>query len=89
LEAQQAFTYMRHAILKDPYLRRYDHRKLLVLSTGFSAKGFAYIALQPADNNVSLAAMHCSMNGGSFDFMTKDSAAILHPVAFGCRCMPG
>ncbi len=29
------------------------------------------------------------MHGGSFDFMTKDSTALLHPVAFGCRQMCG
>jgi hypothetical protein len=27
------------------------------------------------------------MQGGSFDFTTKDSTALLHPVAFGCRRM--
>ena len=29
--------------------------------------------------------MHRCMTGGSSDFMTKDSTATLHPVAFGCR----
>jgi hypothetical protein len=84
-EAQHAFTDMQQAILSDPCLRRYDHRKLLVLQTDFSAEGFGYAALQPADNDASLQAMHRCMTGGSFDFMTKDSTATLHPVAFGCR----
>jgi hypothetical protein len=59
-----------------------------VLCTDFSAKGFGYIALQPADDNASLAAMHYSMQGGSFDFMTKDSIATLpqlHLVVIACR----
>ena len=75
---------MPNAILKDPCLRWYDHRKLLVLCTNFPAEGFGYVTLQPADGDASLATMHSSMKGGSFEFMTKDSTAILHPVAFGC-----
>jgi hypothetical protein len=72
------------AVLKDPCLCRYDHQKLLVLCTGFSAEGFGYIACQPAEDDASMQAMHWCMHGGSFDFMTKDSTALLHPVAFDC-----
>jgi hypothetical protein len=88
-EVQQAFADMHHAILKDPCLWRYNHRKLLVHCTNFSAKDFGYVALQLANGNASIAAIHRSMKGGSFDFMTKDSTAILHPVAFGCHCTQG
>jgi hypothetical protein len=88
-EAQHAFTDMCHAILKDPCLQRYGHCKLLVFCIIFSSKGFGYVALQPADDNASLAAMHQNMQGGSFYFMTRDSTATLHTVAFGCRCMQG
>jgi hypothetical protein len=42
-EAAAAFNDMHWAILKDPCLRWYDHRKLLVLCTDFSSKGFGYI----------------------------------------------
>ena len=76
---------MRQAILADPCLRRYDHRKLLVLCTDFSADGFGYVACQPADDDVSLATMHRCMRSDGFDFMTKTSSAVLHTVAFGCR----
>ena len=76
---------MKQAILDDPCLRRYDHCKLLVLRTDFSADGFGYVALQPADDEPSLAAMHKCMRGDGFDFMTKTSTSTLHPVAFGCR----
>jgi hypothetical protein len=86
-EAQHAFNDMRHASLKDPCLQRYNHCKLLVLCTDFLAEGFGYVALQPADNDASLAAMHQNMQGGFSDFMTRDSIATLHPVAFGCHCM--
>jgi hypothetical protein len=88
-EAKAVFDKMRQAILDNPCLQRYNHCKLLVLCMDFSAKGFGYVACQPADDNVSLQAMHQCMQGGSFDFMTKDSAALLHPVAFGCRCTHG
>jgi hypothetical protein len=44
-----AFNDMGHAILSNPCLRQYDHRKLLVLRTDFSAEGFGYVACQPAD----------------------------------------
>jgi hypothetical protein len=83
--ANAAFEEMCQAILADPCLRQYDHRKLLVLRTNFSAGGFGYVACQPADDDVSLAAIHRCMRGDGFDFMTKTSSALLHPVAFGCR----
>jgi hypothetical protein len=75
---------MQNAILSNPCLWRYDHRKFLVLQTDFSAKGFGYVACQPADNDTSLNVMHKHIQGHSFDFMIKDSTTLLHPVAFGC-----
>jgi hypothetical protein len=76
---------MRKAVLKDLCLCQYNHWKLLVLRTDFSTEGFGYIACQPADNDASMQAIHQCMQGGSFNFMAKDSTALLHPVAFGCR----
>jgi hypothetical protein len=87
--AASVFEDMQGEILANPCLRRYDHRKLLVLCTDFSAKGFGYVACQPADNKASLSAMHQCMRGNGFDFMSKTSTAIFHPVAFGCRCTHG
>ena len=84
-DAEAAWDDMRHVVLKDPCLRRFDYRKLLVLRTDFSAEGMGYVACQPADDEASLSAMHKCLQGGTFDFMTKDSTAQLHPVAFGCR----
>jgi hypothetical protein len=85
LTANAVFKEMRQAILSDPCLQRYDHRKLLILRTNFSAKGFGYVACQPANNEISLAVMKRCMRGEGFEFMTKTSAAVLHPIAFGCR----
>ena len=56
--AKAGFDDMRHAILRDPCLKRYDHRKLLVLHTDFSGEGFDYVALQPGNDDASLEAMH-------------------------------
>ena len=55
--AKAAFDEMRQAILSDPCLRRFNHRKLLVLRTDLSANGFGYVACQPADDDISIAAM--------------------------------
>jgi hypothetical protein len=67
--ANAAFNEMRQAILSDPVLCCYDHRKLLVLCTDFSTDGFGYVACQPANNDVSLQAMHEQMQGSDFNFM--------------------
>ena len=77
------FNEMRNALLDDPCLNRYDHHKLLVLRTDFSADGFGYVALQPGDDEASLSAMHTRMRGGDFLFMTKDSTAVLHRLRLG------
>ena len=76
---------MQKAILHDHCLKWYNHQKLLVLRTDFSANGFGYVALQPSNDEASLSAIHTCMRGGNFLFMTKDSTAVLHPVAFGYR----
>ena len=78
------FDEISKAIHDNPCLKRYDHQKLLVLHMDFSADGFGYVALQPGDDEASLSAMHICIRGGDFLFMTKDSIAILHSVAFGC-----
>jgi hypothetical protein len=80
---------MHKAVLKDPCLCQYDHRKLLVFCTNFSAEGFGYVAGQPADDDASRQAMHRCKHGGSFNFMTKDLTALLHPVTFSCHRMRG
>jgi hypothetical protein len=89
LIAIAAWNDKRKSVLKDLCLRQYDHQKLLVLCTKYSAEGFGYVACQPADDNASMHAMHQCMHGSSFDFMTKDSTALLHPVTFGCCRMRG
>jgi hypothetical protein len=82
--AKSAFNQMRNAILSNPCLQWYNHCKLLVLRTDFSANGFGYAACWLPDDDASLDAMHKCMQEGSFDLMTKDSTVLLYPVAFGC-----
>ena len=88
-KAQASMDDLKKSVLDDPCLKRYDHRKLLVLMTDFSAKGFGYVACQPADDAVSLAAMAKRVTGGSFEFLKAGSDALLHPVAFGGRRTKG
>ena len=45
-EAQAAWGDLKGSILANPCIQRFDHRKLIVLQTNFSAKGFGYVLLQ-------------------------------------------
>ncbi len=84
-EAQAAWEDLKEAILADPCIQRFDHHKLIVLRTDFSAKGFGYVLLQPGNNETSTNAAKDYLGSKGFIFMTKDSKAILHPVCFGAR----
>jgi len=76
---------IKQAILSDPCLKRFDHNRLIVLWSDFSSKGFGYVICQPGNNNALTTAMTAYRSGSDFSFMTKDSTAVLHPVAFGAR----
>jgi hypothetical protein len=84
-EAQAAWEDLKGSILADPCIQRFDHRKLIVLRTDFSAKGFGYVLLQPGNDEASTNAAQNYVDGKGFTFMTKGSKAILHPVCFGAR----
>jgi hypothetical protein len=83
--AQSEFDDIRKALLSDPCLKRFDHRKRLYLQTDFCKDGFGWCASQPGNDNASLAAMQREMRGGDCEFMLPNSSLVLHPVAFGCR----
>ena len=84
--AHEEFDDIRNAILADPCLHRFDHRLRVYLRTDFSAKGFAYVATQPGDDEASRAAMTREMKGGPSEFMKPDKLHLtLHPIAFGAR----
>ena len=76
---------IKNALVSDPCLARFDHRKRLYLRTDFSSLGFGYAALQPANDDASLAAMRREMAGGECEFMRPKSQLLLRPVAFGGR----
>jgi hypothetical protein len=71
--------------LSRPIIQRFDHCKLIVLQSDFSAKGFGYVLLQPGNDDASTNAAKDYLDGKGVTFMTKDSKAILHPVCFGAR----
>ena len=84
-QRRAAWEDLKGAILNDPCIQRFDHCKLIVLHTDFSAKGFGYALLQPGNDEASAKAAKDYIDDKGFTFMTKDSKAILHPVCFGAR----
>jgi hypothetical protein len=57
-----------------------------VLGTNFSSPGFGFVLLQPGNNETLVNTAKDYLDGKGFSFMTKGSAAVLHPVCFGaCR----
>ncbi len=86
---RHAFNELKQSVLSNPCLRWFDHSKLTVLCTDFSALGFGYVVCQPGDDECSLARTSQYMAGNGFGFMRKDGGGILHPVAFGSRRIRG
>jgi hypothetical protein len=84
---QCSFDDICNAIISDPCLLRFNHWQLVILCTDFLSQGFGYIVCQPGTDKASESAMvaYCSMS--DFSFMSKDSSAVICPVAFGgWRC---
>ena len=57
------------AIVSDPVLVRWDHRKRFYLQTDFCAKGMGFVGMQPASDALSMAAMFREIDGGPCKFM--------------------
>ncbi len=68
-EVYGAWLDLKQAILKDPCLAHFDLHKLTYVRTDFWSVGFGYVILQPSNDQHSLDAMKCEMNGGDFKFM--------------------
>jgi hypothetical protein len=83
--AHETFDDLRDFILCDPCLRWFNPKKLTVLRTEFSAKGFGYVVCQADDDDVSLALASQFMSGNGFHFLTKTNGGVLYPVVFGSR----
>ena len=88
-EAQAACKDLKNAILSNPCIQRFDHRKLIVLRTDFSSLGFGFVLLQPGNDTASTKAADNYRAGKCFSFITKGSTAVLHPVCFGARYTRG
>jgi hypothetical protein len=72
--------------LSDLCIQRFDNCKLIVLRTNFSSLRFGLVLLQPGNDEASVKAAKDYLDGKGSSFMTKGSAAVLHPVCFGaCR----
>ena len=74
---------MKNAILADPCILRFDYRKLIVLRTDFLCLGFGWVLCQPGTDEASNKAVEEYRSSKGFNFMTKESSAILRPVCFG------
>ena len=81
--ARETFNDLCNSILCDPCPRWFNQKKLMVLHTDFSAKGFGYAVCQADEDDVSLALASQFMSGNGFHFLTKTNGGVLYPVAFG------
>jgi hypothetical protein len=84
-EVETAWNDLKDAIVSDPCIQRFDHRKLVVLRSDFSSLGFGYVLLQPGNDEASVRAAQDYRAGKGFSFMTKGSTATLRPICFGAR----
>jgi hypothetical protein len=84
-EVQATFDNLRGLILCNPCLRRFNPRKITILCTDFSVKGFSYVVCQSNDDKTFLALAYHFMSGNGFHFLTKKDGGALYPVAFGSR----
>jgi hypothetical protein len=82
--AQNSLDVIKNAILANPCILPFDYRKLIVLRTD-SCLGFGWVLCQPGDDEASNKAVQEYRSGKGFNFMTKDSSAILCPVCLGGR----
>ena len=72
-EAKAAYDNIKSAILDDPCIQRFDHKKLIVICTDFYGLGFGYVLLQPDDDVASITAAQDYRDRKEFTFMTKES----------------
>ena len=69
-----------NAILDDPCVGRFNHKKKSYLLTDASKLGYGYNPCQPNDDPVSIAAMEREMNGGNVNSREKNPKPPCDPV---------
>ena len=84
-DAEHAWNNLKDAIILDPCIQRFDHRKLVVLRSDFSSLGFGYVLLQPGNDEASAKAAQDYRAGKGFSFMTKGLTATLQPICCGAQ----
>jgi len=88
--ANLAMEDLKDSILAYPCLMRFlNPNRIVVLRTDFLVKGFGFVICQPDTDTASEQAMAAFQAGHNFTFVTKDSSAVLRPVAFGGRRCQG
>ena len=56
-EVNDAWEFIKNAIISDPVLVRFDYRKRIYTRTDYCNAGMGTVALQPASDPISMAAM--------------------------------
>jgi hypothetical protein len=88
-ERKEAWENCKQSVLADPCIQQYDAGKRVYLCTDFAKRGMGVAACQPANDEISLAAMKREMLGGPCEFFTDlkklGSPPCLHPISFASR----
>ena len=83
------WEFIKKSILSDPCLAQYDPNKRIYLKTDFAVVGMGYVVCQPANDEVSMAAMEREAQGGPCEFLASSTSLSsppqLRPIAMGSR----
>ena len=88
-EWQDAWEDCKLSVRSDPCIKQYDNTKSTYLLTDFAKHGMGVASCQPANDEISLAAMRCEMLSGPCKFMVDlknlGSPPALHPISFASQ----
>jgi hypothetical protein len=86
--AQPTLDNLKGAILANPCLMHFNHKRLVVLRTNFLSKGFSYVVCQPGTDTASEQAMAVYQEEQDFAFMTMDCHKLPRYVPYKCTYVP-
>ena len=81
----QLFEDLKIGITSSPVLSRFDPSKPTILKTDWCARGMSWILMQPADDDLSIAATKLLLKTGEFLFDLEMDGPRLKPVKYGSR----